>query len=239
MTFPKGRIAELDPASRLPRFAAQLAPDLVTKLWPHEGPITYQKIGSCTGHSTATLLNSEWAQNILFGATRRWFTERDGDRLYSAATRRDGVPGVWPPDDTGSSGLGVMKALMKDILLDGKPIATGYDWAFGAGGLARRMPKSPALIGIPWPESMDTPDSSGHLRHDPRRDAPPEEGHEIGVYGYDAPGDYFTVINTWEGWGGVGRERGNPGRARIDRTLMGWLLAQQGDVKIPRLRILA
>lgn len=238
MTFPKGRLLEHDPASKQPRFAAALAPEPVTKLWPHKAPPVYQYIGSCTGSSTMVLLNSEWAQDQLFGPTiRRWFNSRDGERLYSYATRRDPFPYSWPPTDTGSSGLAAMKALSRDFLLDGKPVAVGYEHAFGAKGLARRLSRSPVSIGIVWPESMDRPDSSGYLRHDPGN-TPIESGHQICVVGFNAEDDYFTVLNTWEGWGGVGRERGKPGRARIAYDLMAWLLAQQGDAIIPKLRTL-
>lgn len=237
MTFPKGRIPELDPASKLPRFAAALA-DPVTKEWEHDGPVldqTIRGIGGCTGYAAATFLNSEYAQELLFGSERRWFGNDTGDILYHFATRRDPFPGVWMPDDTGSSGLAVCKALQKDFTIDGKTAATGYGHAFGVKGLARRMAVSPALIGIPWPESMDQPDSSGYLRHEPGSE-PIESGHEICVIGYHTEG-WFRVKNTWGSkWGGKGRERSHKGCARIDYDLMGWLLKQQGDVKVPYLR---
>ena len=65
-------------------------------------------LGSCTGNAMAGLLMTDpfWVQG-------RTLTEADAVKLYKVATTLDSIPGKYPPTDTGSSGLGVMKAAVK------------------------------------------------------------------------------------------------------------------------------
>src|SRR5580765_8579725 len=82
----------------------------------HYGPVFDQGyLGSCTGNAMAQRLMAVPFHHTL----KRALTEQDAIDLYSVATVLDGYPGEYPPDDTGSSGLAVMKAAKKAGLISG------------------------------------------------------------------------------------------------------------------------
>ena len=208
--YSLGRLVEHDPRSRTFR-AATIAVKPRTVMWAHQAPVLDQgDIGQCTGAAMAQWLNTD------YGGGRR-LDIGDATDLYRLATRLDGFPGVYPPDDTGSSGLAVCKAARKLGYI------TAYRWTFSFQSFLSALSRSPLLVGTIWTESMFTPDRDLFIK--PAGD--PVGGHEYLMVGVNVEGQYVTLLNSWgESWG-------YRGRARITFADMALLLAQQGDVKIP------
>lgn len=137
--------------------------------------------------------------------------------LYSLATELDDLPGTYPPDDEGSSGLGVAKAGVRQGYL------SSYTHAFGMDHLLAALQFSPAIVGTEWLEDMFTPDAHGYLRVSGKSAG----GHEYLVLGANLSGRYVTVLNSWgAGWG-------VNGRARVRFDDFAALLAADGDVTVP------
>ena len=106
-SFALGRHVEHDPKSRA--FLARMVEIPRTVLHAHNAPVLDQgKVGSCTGHTMAQALNTEFFNTARTGGT--YLNDTEAVALYSAASFIDDIPGGYLPDDTGSSGLAVAKA---------------------------------------------------------------------------------------------------------------------------------
>ncbi|EUA18500.1 hypothetical protein [Mycobacterium xenopi] len=208
-----GRHVEHDPRSR--NFPAPTAPKQVSVLWGHHGPILDQgQIGSCTGNALADCINTDY-----FAACRPngYLTENDALELYKLATRLDNVPGTYPPDDTGSSGLAVCKA--------GKQLGylSSYRHAFGFDHFCAALQIQPVIVGTDWTADMFDPDSKGFVK--PTGQV--EGGHEYLALGIDYTAEVLTFLNSWsDGWG-------DKGRFYMTFADFEKLLAAQGDVCAP------
>ncbi len=102
-----------------------------------------------------------------------------------------------------------------------------YRWAFGADQLATAVSwAGPAVIGIPWHQSMFTSDSDGTLHPD----GPVVGGHAILVRGYSVKLRRFTLRNSW----GPGFGRG--GDCYIGHDDLNALLSAEGDACVPMRR---
>lgn len=205
--------------------------------WTRRIPVLDQgQLGSCTGNAATGLLGTDSAGRTaastvlvspagaaashgLVKAGEHQLDEAFAVALYSLATVLDGVPGQYPPDDTGSSGLGVAKAL-KALGLAGS-----YTHAFSLAAVRSALQAGPALLGIPWYQSMFEPAADGRIPVDTTSGV--AGGHEIEVTGWDADADRFWLTNSWgSGWG-------QAGRGYLTATDLQWLLGQQGDVTVP------
>jgi hypothetical protein len=145
-------------------------------------------LGSCTGNAAAGAVSTEPFTNQL--------TEKDAVAIYGEATHLDKYRGVYPPTDTGSSGLAVAKALKKRNLI------SGYSWGFGLDAVLRALVLAPCITGIAWLDGCDDPDSRGlvHYRGELRG------GHEIMLDEIDVPNKLVWFTNSWgSGWGVDGR----------------------------------
>src|SRR5882672_8003142 len=93
-----GRHVEHDPRSRA--FSAGTAAIKSVRHKRHGKAFDQGELGSCTGNAMAGVLMTEplWIRG-------RNLAEADAVALYKTATRLDSVPGTYPPNDTGSSGL--------------------------------------------------------------------------------------------------------------------------------------
>jgi len=138
----------------------------------HCAPYDQGELGSCTGNAMAGVLMSD-----PFWKDGRLLTESDAVRLYSEATHLDNIQGSYPPQDTGSSGLGVAKAAKKEGWIK------GYEHAFGLDDLIHGLSQRPGLLGIYWYTSFDSPLASGELNRsfarqgaDPATSAVPRTG---------------------------------------------------------------
>ena len=202
--------AEHDPASR--QYPAATAP-LVTTTHTHHGPVLDQgNLGSGTGNAASQALNTD----PLIPASRRLLTEQDAVGIYSWATHHDGAPGVYPPTDTGSSGLAVAKAAKHLGLV------SSYAHTFGLAHTLGALVLRPVIIGIPWLTGMFTPGADGYLHVT----GTVAGGHEVALVGIDVEREDVTLLNSWGGsWG-------NGGTALVRWTDLGALLAQHGDCTV-------
>lgn len=232
-----GRLVQHDPRSRA--FAQpELSASVVRSVsWARRTPVLDQgQVGSCTGNAATGWLGTDSAAgragtSVVIGAagaaaSRGRFTagtwRLDEDfalRLYSLATALDDLPGTYPPQDTGSSGLGAAKALR--VL----GLAASYRHAFSEPAMAAALQSGPVIIGVPWLVSMETTRSNGRIPIDPASGV--AGGHEVEVAALDVERGRYWITNSWgTGWG-------LHGRGWVTRPEMAWLLSQGGDVTVP------
>lgn len=209
-----GRHVDHDPRSRrFPVTADPLTP-MKRVLWVRTGaPLNQGQLGSCTGNAIVGVLNT--APFRKKGA--KLLTEKDAVSIYEAATIIDGVPGQYPPDDTGSSGLAVCKVALSRGLI------ASYTHAFSTGQALAALQHGSVITGVNWYEGFDTPDANGFVQISGNV----RGGHEFEVIGYDPATDLVTAENSWgAGWGVKGR---------FCFTSKTWaqLLFEQGDVTVP------
>ncbi|WP_239404627.1 hypothetical protein [Frankia sp. Cj3] len=178
-------------------------------------------LGSCVGNAAAGWLGTD-------NAARRGMTHTPGGKivdeayardLYARATQTDAIPGEYPPDDTGSTGLAVAKALRSGGLI------RRYEHAFGLRAtLSALSTLGPVLLGITWFEAMFEPGVDGQLIPD----GAPVGGHELLADEIDTVGQRVWLANSWSDKWGIG------GRAWLSWEHLRYLLGLQGDVIAPR-----
>ncbi len=147
--------------------------------------------------------------------------------VYKQATVIDGFPGVYPPTDTGSSGLAVMKILKKLGLV------TGYTHAFSLDQLLRALTLRPGIIGIAWRSGLDRPRASDGLA---RYSGSIRGGHEVAIVAIDATAKIASqrtvlLANSW------GATWGYKGHVRVTWGDLEKALGDQGDATFPALPI--
>ncbi|MEV4975504.1 hypothetical protein [Streptomyces scopuliridis] len=176
-------------------------------------------LASCTGNAGAALLSilltKEEAAAAGLDTDDAVAAEHFAIGLYADATACDRwSDSVWPTQDTGSSGLGVAKALHARGLID------QYGHATTAEELCMLLQTGPVLMGMPWRSAFSQAGTDGFVDSDPNwASSPLEGGHEVCVTALESVAldngallpDY-TVIrfrNSWGGWGdhGDGRMR--------------------------------
>ncbi|MFF7411673.1 C1 family peptidase [Streptomyces lydicus] len=198
-----GRHIEHDPRSRAFALSEDLLPSTYTSATHTVRiPVLDQgDLGSCTGNAAEALVGSD----PLYGAIPAAVAVRPtGDAaadevqavaLYSAATRLDGIQGVYPPTDTGSTGLAVAKAAQKAGLI------SGYQHALSLDAALKALSSAPLIVGVNWYEGFDTPDSKGLVEVS----GSVRGGHEFLLYGMDAKKKVVLARNSWgTGWGANG-----------------------------------
>jgi hypothetical protein len=174
-------------------------------------------LGSCTANAgtaaLAFLLGAAGLAEVGLSATDPVACERFAICLYHEETVNDEFPGQWPPDDTGSSGLGISRALKKRRLIG------GYVHATTADALCSLLQKGPVLFGTPWLNAWFNPDANGFIDSGNWQSSGIAGGHEIIAIGIDeiaqdAHGHVIpekTVLrfrNSWSrGWGLQGEFR--------------------------------
>lgn len=186
------------------------------KKWDRLSAILNQGgLGSCTGNAMCGWLGC--SPHVTAADAALQYDEAYAVKLYELATTLDGIPGAYPPDDTGSSGLAVAKAAKR---LDQ---ISAYHHALTTQGLLRALQLQPVIIGITWYSSFDTPASDGtiHLTSD----AYVRGGHEVLVRGWD--GENLLADNSWgAGWG-------QDGSFKIPLSVWETLRSQGADVTVP------
>jgi hypothetical protein len=174
-----GRNVSHDPRSR--EFPVKMSDEIKTVEWQREVPVFNQgDIGSCTGNACAGALST-----LPFG---KKFSERDALALYSAATHKDRIRGIYPPNDTGSSGLAVMKAAKSLGYI------SSYTHAFSFEHMLHGLMSGPGIVGISWLTGCDNPDRDGLVKYDGAM----RGGHEIEVFKVDVE---KQLIGFWNSWG--------------------------------------
>lgn len=210
-----GRHVEHDPRSR--SFSAGTSA-IVSVMHERHGPAFQQgDLGSCTGNAMAGALMTEplWKPG-------RKLVEKDAVALYRLATTLDDIPGKYPPEDTGSSGLAVMKAAVK------KKYITGYAHTFSLEQLLGSLVLRPGILGVNWYDSFDAPRKDGECRL--TAGARSRGGHEVQLFGIDAKKERVWCYNSWGAtWGG----RKN-GTFWFSWKTLRRLLDEEGDATFPR-----
>lgn len=225
---PLGRKVEHDPRSL--NYAHGVLPKTAIKSvdWTRRAPIfDQQSLGSCTGNAAAGLLGTDSAARTglttvsITGDPNGWPVDEElAVEVYKLATTLDNITGAYPPDDTGSSGIGAAKALKK------LGLATGYTHAFSIDALKSALQTGPVMVGTVWLESMfNVSAATGFV--DVIHNSPVAGGHEYVISAYSADTKSFRMDNSWgESWG-------LNGSAWLLDTDVQWLLSQQGDVTVP------
>lgn len=215
---PLGRHVEHDERSREYGFFAVAAPPpLKTVTHRRYGGVFDQgELGSCTGNAAAGAMNTL----PLHRAGEKCLHEKDAVAIYSEATLLDSIDGGYPPDDTGSSGLAVAKALRARGLIRQFRHAFSVDEALAA------LMAGPVITGVSWYQGFDHPDARGLVKIDGQD----RGGHEFEVVGYQSaknPLDALVIcVNSW------GTSYGVAGRFKMTVRTWATLLEQDGDVTI-------
>lgn len=179
-------------------------------------------LGSCTGNAAVGFLGtmpwfntigSELAQQLRDPKTAQEYAIG----VYSDATKIDEIPGEWPSDDTGSSGLAVAKVLVDRGLMK------TYLHAFGLTPLITALQSQPILFGTPWYESMFTPDDKGRLEVRGAQVG----GHQVMIDAVYMDQRLFRIPNSW------GPTWGRQGFCFLSFELMERLLSEDGDIVVP------
>jgi hypothetical protein len=137
--------------------------------------------------------------------------------VYRRAQQIDEWPGV---GYSGTSVLAGAKAMQERGWL------REYRWAFGAAELAAAVSRhGPAVLGIPWHESMYQP-VNGWITRSGRVVG----GHAILCVGYNVKRQAFTLQNSW------GSDWGQQARALISYADLSSLLDDNGEACLPVLR---
>ncbi len=171
------------------------------------------QLGSCTGNAGIGAINTE-----PFPLNHKVYTpDQEGAvKLYSDATKIDEFGGTYPPTDTGSSGLGIAKALKNAGLI------SSYQHTFTLQDALKALSKYPIITGINWYDKMYTPDADGRVH--------PigiiKGGHEIQAYKVDTKLGIIWFYNSW------GEDWGVDGKFYLTWEDYGKLLSQGGDVTV-------
>lgn len=201
--YPLGRNVEHDPRSLSYAHGVLPKPTIKPVDWMRRIPVLDQgQVGSCTGNAATGLLGTDCAarrgltavtitaagakaSHGRFTAGEHPLDEAFATALYSLATALDSVAGQYPPTDTGSSGIGVAKAVQA------LGLATRYTHAFSRAALDSALQSGPVMIGIPWLDSMFSPDADGRIVVD--KGSGTAGGHEIELNRYTETGEYWIT----------------------------------------------
>ncbi len=185
-----GRHIHFDERSKKHPLKVSRRAPLVTKHWPRSvKPFDQGDIGSCTGNGAVGVIASD-----PFKKARVRYTEALARKVYTEATKNDGIVGSFPPSDTGSTVLAAMKALKA------LGYVKSYKWCFGTNDALSALSQiGPLELGITWYANFDTPDPrtgrvkvGGEVRG----------GHAFTVNGIDVEHKLVYAVNSWgTGWG--------------------------------------
>lgn len=217
---PRLRRVMMHDSRSLPYESAPRDAPLPTRATLHRvhGAVWEQRVGCCTMCAACGMLITR-----PFHRPFRRFTMAQVEALYSEETRLDEAwfPGVWPPNDTGSSGIWSMKLLKR------KGWISGYQHMFSLNAVLATLaghaggPGRPVSLGTWWWDSMDVPTRDGKIVKSP--DAVQMGGHQYLLIGQDPERRTARVRQSW------GDEWGQHGYADMDWDTLGELLADDGD----------
>lgn len=220
---PLGRHEHHDPRSLEHPFMAPAPVQYTSQLWPDNAPVLNQgSIGGCVGWTGADVLNT-----AQFDALRAkvnagaYYGNPEGLRLYELSTQDDGMGPAYPPDDRGSSGLGLAKALLSLGLI------SSYTHAFGFAHFQQAIEFAPVAVGTLWTQDMFQPDAGTGLVHVGQlTEDNVAGGHEYMVRGIDYANRQVRARNHWT------PEWGDGGEFLIGFEDFEELLANNGDVTV-------
>lgn len=188
-----GRHVEHDSRSRNFAFMAPVPPRKVDVFWSDSAPVLDQgDIGGCVGWTGADILNTD-----LFAPLRKaknggkYYTDQDALKFYELATHKDNISGYYPRVDTGSSGLGLSKALLSLGLID------RYTHCFSWTQFLSAIQTQPVALGTLWTNDMSNPDRHGVVHVGSLNDANIIGGHEYMCRGISFTKNMVLCRNHW------------------------------------------
>lgn len=222
--------------SRSVRYAYGVLPKsaITKKHWTRRVPYFDQgNLGSCTANAFAgaratdsaagpglTSVTVKADSRSVFAPGTFALNEDFAVSFYTLETKDDAYPGEYPPDDTGSDGLGAMAAGQDLGLVD------SYQHAFSISATKSALMSGPVLWGTVWLNSMFDTDSNGFLVVS--KSSGVAGGHELVLTGYDPATDTYDGDNSW------GESFGLGGAFRVTGANLKWLLSQEGDITVPK-----
>lgn len=171
-------------------------------------------LGSCTGNAGVGCLATDPFYLTRLGSYS--LDQAGAVRLYSDATRIDPFDGTYPPEDTGSDGLSIAKALTAAGEI------SGYQWTFTLEDALKALVVTPYITGTYWLDDMFEPDSTGRVQ----ATGAVAGGHEYLADELDVERERIWFTNSW------GPDWGAGGRFWMSWDDYGDLLDRQGDVTI-------
>lgn len=206
--------------------------------WTRHIPILDQgQLGSCvpnnapeilgtdaigyTGVTSVTVATADIKGEFTAGSV--WNLDEDfALRMYRLVTRLDSYPGAWEPDDTGSDGLALAKALKM------LGFADKYTHAFSYRALVSALQSGPVTLGLEWENSMFRTQPDGRITIDYASGV--AGGHQVFAREFDAENDRVWIDNSW-GADGFGLD----GRGWFQGSELAVHLKRAGDVTVPHL----
>lgn len=178
-------------------------------------------VGSCTAETGFGVLGTEpYASPELATAVAGAFGSFDQSgayRLYDAEETLDG-DGPYPPNDNGSTGLTLAKALRAAGLI------SGWTQTFSLDAALKALTQYPLATGTVWFNSMFDSSPEGVLTVS--RSSGVAGGHEYEIVGYDDARGLVKFANSWSTSWGV------DGYGYMQAEDWGSLLADRGDVTV-------
>lgn len=173
-------------------------------------------VGACTAFAALGLMGTE----PFYRPSWRLAPDR-ALQFYELETQLDDaqIPGHYPPDDTGSTGLWSMKALKRLGYI------TGYRHAFSFATVQKLLQVTPVSFGFPWFNSMFEPDRNGLLTVDQASGL--AGGHQLVGSGIDFERGLIELTNSW------GEHWGRQGKAYLSFAAADLLLRIHGDCSVP------
>lgn len=233
-----GRNLEHDPLSRnFPHYLKRLTQphNVIHALrMPH---LDQGDLGSCEGNTaaewlgTGKALDNRKAFNKRLGRPLLSFpTEHDAVDLYSKATTLDNdeFPATYPPEDTGTSAVGIAKALQSFGAIE------RYDWTFTWQAFLATLQKQPVMLGTNWYDSMMEVDAEGYVHIS---GSEPNGGHAFLAFACDFKRNRVGCTNHWSNddgtpWGvKIGQHQGNFWISFTDLERL--LIHEQGESLVP------
>jgi hypothetical protein len=157
-----------------------------------------------------------------FAAGITWTLDEDfALQMYRLVTRLDPYPGQWEPDDTGSDGLTLAKALKM------LGFADSYRHAFSYRTLVSALQSGPVTLGLEWENSMFETGPDGKITIDYNSGV--AGGHQVFARKFDAENDRVWIDNSW------GESFGLDGRGWFQGSELAAHLKRSGDVTVPHL----
>ena len=216
--YPLGRHIEHDDESRGYAFKAARAvtPTSVRHL-RHVSLWNQGDIGSCTGNASLGCIGTGGFYDTVRALPIDW-TEAGAVSVYTDATVIDGIPGTYPAQDTGSTGIAVAKVLKS------RGYISGYQHTFSFNDLLAALQDRPVIVGVGWYNNFFYPDSNGVITIGNADYV--AGGHEFILDEIDVERQLIGATNSW------GEEWGLRGRFYIPFAVMQRLLKEQGDCTV-------
>lgn len=155
-------------------------------------------LGSCTGHAGTYNIAGDafWAAGATVLKQDATIDHQYAVGLYSDATKLDPWPGQYEPEDTGSDGLSIAKALLTRGLI------SGYQHALSLAAALTALSERPVIVGTSWLEGMYSVNAEGLMNVS----GEVLGGHEYVLDELDTVKQRVGMRNSWgPGWGLNGR----------------------------------